>query len=196
MINPIRIVTLAAVLAAVNGCAVKGGWMGADAEKKYDQELAATRLAEDRNNDDYYEIHKDGRIYVLSDAKAYKIWLQTDEIPLVVSQIGVGPNGETVKLALIKNEAKAMENKVGFKGAAQQMFEGTLAGMDKNFFGFVKKTDTYFVFDNWQKLATYRRTGAADGLASTGGPDGAKVVFVAEGEAAEKLKERFTKLHQ
>ena len=37
------------------GCGVKGGWMGAAAEKKYDDELAAQRLASVRNSDDYYE---------------------------------------------------------------------------------------------------------------------------------------------
>lgn len=170
--------------------------MGAEAETKYEAELKQTRLTEDRNNDDYYEIHKDGRIYVIADAKTYQTWLKTEEIPLVVTQIGSGPSGETVKMALTKNEGKAMEKKVGFKGGAQQMFEGSLQGADKNFFGFVMNNDTYFVFDNWSALASYRRSGVANGTSQSGGPNGTKLVLVASSGDTTAIAERFTKLHQ
>lgn len=177
---------VAVAVLAVSGCAAQGGWMGAEAEKQYDKELDARRLAEEKNNDDYYEIHKDGRIYVLADTKDYKIWLKTGEIPLVVTKIGVGPNGETLKIALTKKEAKAMEKKVGFTGGAQNLFEGKVEGLEKGFFGFIVNNDRYYVFDNWKQLDAFRKTGQMPAGAQTvegGAPDGKAVVYAVKSDA-------------
>jgi hypothetical protein len=182
---------LAAVaVLALAGCSTKGGWMGAEAEKAYEKELAATRLAEDRNNDDYFEIHKDGRIFVLSDLKEYQTFLKTDEIPLVVTKIGAGPNGETVKLGLIKKEAKAMESKVGFKGAAEQMFDGSLVGLEKGFYGEVHKDGRIWVFENGKDLAEFKKSGEVPcGITQIGaGPEGKTLVYVQNCKAAAKAK--------
>src|SRR5688572_1585420 len=83
----------------LSGCAATpADWRGAAAEKTYDKLLEAKRVAELYNNDDYWQVEKDGRIYAFSDQKAYQSWLKTGEIPLLVTQIGAGPNGETLKL--------------------------------------------------------------------------------------------------
>ena len=198
MQNKIRAGLAALLMVAVSGCAVKGGWMGAEAEKAYDKDLEAKRLAEANNNDDYYEIHKDGRIYVLSDAKDYKIWLSTDEIPLVVTRIGVGPKGETVKMGLIKREAKAMEAIVGYKGGAQRLFEGELKGLEKGFYGEVTKNGQTVVFNDWNVLDAYRKGGSLsggvpqDGLS---GPHGEKVLFVATKGPVEDMTARFQAIY-
>lgn len=172
------------------GCAAKDGWQGADAEKAYDKELDAKRAAGELNNDDYYEIHKDGRIYVLSDYKEYQTWLQTDEIPLVVTKIGTGPNGETVKMGLVKKEAKAMEKKVGYKGAAQKMFEGELVGLEKGFYGEVHKGNKIWVFENGKDLAEFQKSAEVPcGITQIGaGPGGKTVVFAQNCKAAAKGK--------
>lgn len=168
--------------------------MGADAEKAYDKELEVKRLAEIQNNDDYFEIRKDGRIYVLADAKAFQIWRQTGEIPLVVTKIGAGPKGETLKLALTKNDSKAMESKVGYQGAAQKMFEGKLEGLAKGFFGVIQPEDgTYYVFGDWATLKSFRDSGSASGFADKS-PDGAKVVYVNAATRPDELAARFGKL--
>ena len=93
----------------LSGCAVKGGWMGAEAEKAYDKELEIKRLAEVLNNEDYYEFERDGRIYVLSDSKDYNTYLKTSEVVLSTKKIGGGPDGKTIVYGLIKNEAKMLE---------------------------------------------------------------------------------------
>ena len=191
MLHNTRVVLVAAVVLALSGCAAKGSWMGADAEKTYDKELETKRLAEVLNNDDYYEIHKDGRIYVLADAKGYKTWLKTDEIPLGVTKIGSGPHGETLRFELSKKEAKVMESKVGFQGGAQNMFEGKVEGLPKDFFGFVMDKDVYYAFDNWKQLDGFRKTGQMPAGANTvkaGAPDGKTVVYANNSEA---LVQRF-----
>lgn len=191
MLHSTRVALVAAVVIGLSGCAAKGTWMGADAEKTYDKELEIKRLAEVLNNDDYYEIHKDDRIYVIADAKIYKTWLQTGEIALNVTRIGGGPKGETLRMALTKNEAKAMEGKVGYKGGAQNMYEGTVAGLEKGFFGFVMKNDHYYAFDNWKQLDGFRKTGQMPAGANTvknGAPDGKTVTYA---NNSEELAKRF-----
>jgi hypothetical protein len=187
----IRWMTLA-LASLLGACGVKGGWMGAAAEKKYDDELAAQRLASVRNSDDYYEYHLDNEILVLSDKKDVKVYLTANEIPLRVTRIGGGPNGERLVFALMKNEAKAMEKKVGYKGGAQQMYEGTLEGNDKGFYGEVMKGGSYFVFGSWKDLQAFRQSGAANPVSTGTAADGKPVTFTTDN--ADVLA-RFKELH-
>lgn len=187
-----KAVTGVALLAILflSGCANQSGWMGADAEKAYDKKLDAKRTALALNNDEYYEIHKDGRIYVLSDQNDYGNWLKTQEIPLAVTKIGAGPAGETIKLALTKAEAKSMEKIVGYKGAAQKMYEGELKGVDLIFYGEIVQNERYYVFSDWKDVDAFRGAGeVACGITNVGGgPDGRTVVFVQSCKAAAKGK--------
>jgi hypothetical protein len=187
----LRWMTLA-LAGLLGACGVKGGWMGAEAEKKYDAELAAQRLASVRNSDDYYEYHLDNEILVLADKKDVKVYLTANEIPLRVTRIGGGPNGERLVFALMKNEAKAMEKKVGYKGGAQQMYEGTLEGNDKGFYGEVLKGGRYVVFGSWQDLQAYRQSGAMNEVSAGTAADGKPVTFTTD--SAEVLA-RFRELH-
>lgn len=177
----------AVVLLAVSGCGVKGGWMGAEAEKAYEKDMKAKAEAAKLNNGFYVELHKEGRIYVLSDAKEYETFRRTDEIPLVVTKIGAGPNRETVKLGLLKSEAKAMEKTVGYKGSAQKMFEGELKGAEKGFYGEIHKHGRIYVFGEWKDLEDFKSTGeAAFGVTRIGfGPDRETVVFVQNAKSAK-----------
>lgn len=165
-------------------------WMGAEAEKGYDKALDAKRMAELMNNDDYFQVEKDGRIYAFSDLAAYKLWLKTGEVPLVVTQIGGGPNGETLKLQLTKADAKAMETRPGYKGAAQRMFEGDLKGIDIGFYAEVVTDTRYYVFSDWKDLASFRTSRDAPcGITSVGGgPDGKTVQYVQSCKAAQAGK--------
>ena len=194
-----RVTAQAALLGLVAlstvGCATKDSYHGLEAEKTYDAELGAKRLAETLNNDDYYELTKENRIYVFSDAKDYKVWLKTGEMPLGVTKFGFGPNKETVKMSLTKNETKAMEKIVGYKGGSQNLYEGNVPGIAKGFFGFVKKDDTYYVFDNYNALVSFKKTGEASGYSDASGPEGAKVVYVGATEAPKELAARFNALH-
>ena len=187
---------LLALAALTTACASKDTYMGAEKEKAYEAELAVKRLTEVNNNDDYMELWKDNTLYVFTDAKSYKIWLATHEIPLLVTKFRVGPNGEKAKFQLTKNETKAMETSVGYKGASQKMYEGALDGMPKGFFGFMYReaTNTYTVFDNWNAMKAFKAGGSAEGYSSTG-PKGAKVVYAgASSEPVEQAK-KFNALH-
>lgn len=180
---------LAVALAA---CGVKGGWMGAEKEKAYDKELQEKRLASVHNNDDYYEYHLGHEIIVLADRKDVQVFLTANEIPLRVTKIGGGPNGERLVFGLVKNEAKAMEKKVGYKGGAQQMYEGLLEGNDKTFYGQVMKNGRYVVFGSWKDLQAYRQSGTASAVSSGTASDGKPVTFATDSPDAVK---RFKELH-
>jgi hypothetical protein len=178
----------------VSGCAVKGGWMGAEAEKAYDKELEIKRLAEVLNNEDYYEFERDGRIYVLSDAKDYNNYLKTSEVVLSTKKIGGGPDGKTIVYGLIKNEAKLLEKDPKAQGAAQKMYEGKLRGLEKDFFGLVIQNDTYYVFSSWKDLEAFKSSGAATGFRETDA-SGNAVVYVGAAAKPEAVSTRFAKVH-
>lgn len=189
-----RFMTVAALAAmTLTGCA-SGSWMGAAKEKSYDDDLKAKNASAGLNNDDYYEIHQEGKILVFSDAKDFKTWLKVDEMPLLVTKIGEGPSGETMKYSLTKNETKAMEKSVGYRGASQNMFDGAMVGTTSGFFGLVNKKDTYFVFDNWNVYAGYRNNGRAEGYSENLGPKGEKVVFVGASSKPEATATKFMAL--
>lgn len=173
-------------------CGAKGGWMGAAAEKTYDKELEAQRLASVRNSDDYYEYHLDNEIIVLADRKDVQTYLSAGEIPLRVTKIGGGPNGERLVFGLVRNEAKAMEKKVGYKGGAQQMYEGSLEGNDKGFYAEVMKGGRYIVFGTWKDLQTFRQSGAANPVSSGASADGKPVTFTTD---SPDVVARFKELH-
>jgi len=191
MTSKIRWIVPAAAL-ALAACGTKGGWMGAEAEKAYDKELEASRLAAIRNSDDYYEYQLDNEIIVLADKKDVKVYLTVGEIPLRVTQIGGGPKGERLVFGLVKNEAKAMEKKVGYKGGAQQMYEGTLEGNDKGFYGEVMKGGRYHVFGTWTDLKAFRQSGNATTVSSGTTADGKPVVFTTDNP---DVLARFKELH-
>lgn len=195
-INAAKAALLGFAALTVTACASKDTYMGLDKEKAYDAELNVKRLTEVTNNDDYFELRKDNTIFVFTDPKSYKIWLATDEIPLVVTKFRVGPNGEKGKFQLSKNDSAAMGNAAGYKGASQKMYEGALEGMPKGFFGFVynETGNTYYVFDNWNALKSFKASGSAEGFGGTG-PKDSKVVYVgATSEPAESAK-KFAALH-
>jgi hypothetical protein len=176
----------------LGACGVKGGWMGAEAEKSYDKELEAQRLTAVRNSDDYYEYHLENEIIVLADKKDVSAYLTAGEIPLRVTKIGGGPNGERLVFGLVKNEAKAMEKKVGYKGGAQQMYEGTLEGSDKGFYAEVMKAGRYVVFGSWKDLQAFRQSGAAAPVSSATSADGKPVTFTTDNP---DVLARFKELH-
>lgn len=184
----------AALAAAVllSACGAKGAWMGAAAEKTYDKDLDAARLAAVRNSDDYYEYHVGNEILVLADKKDVQVYLTAGEIPLRVTMVGGGPSGERLVFALMKNEAKAMEKKVGYKGGAQQMYEGSLEGNAKGFYAEVMKDGRYYVFSSWPDLQSFRKGGNPPATSTGTTADGKPVTFATQD--AEALA-RFKELH-
>lgn len=194
MLRSTRAGLMVAAAVVLGGCASSATWQGAEAEKAYDKDLEIKRLAEVLNNDDYFEFEKEGRIYVISDAKDYNTFLKTGELPYSTKKIGGGPGGKTIVYGLIKNETKLLEKDPKNQGAAQKMYEGTLKGMDKDFLGVVVKNETYYVFSSWKDLAAFKGSGTASGFTDSGaGPDGRPVVYVAASSKPEDLSSRFAK---
>ncbi len=193
----VKAALLGFVALSATACATKDTYMGAEKEKSYEAELNVKRLTEVNNNDDYFELRRDNTIFVFTDAKSYKTWLSTNEIPLLVTKFRVGPNGEKGKFQLIKNETKAMETSVGYKGASQKMYEGVLEGVAKDFFGFVylETSNTYTVFDNWNALKAFKASATAEGFTASNGPMGAKVVYAGASTEPAELAAKFAKLH-
>lgn len=178
------------------GCSASGRWMGAEAEKAYDNELDIRRLAETLNNEDYFEFEKEGRIYVLSDAKDYNTFLKTHEVVLSTKKIGGGPGGKTIVYGLIKNEAKLLEKNPKSQGAAQMMFEGQLKGIEKEFFGLVQRDEACYVFSSWKDLEAFKAGRPATGFSEPGAcVEQRKVVYVGSAAKPESLAARFAKVH-
>jgi len=164
-------ICLAAVALGATACASTGGWQGAAAERTYDQNLEAIRATAVLNNDDYYEIHQDGRIYVLADAGDLKLFLENGEIPLRVTRIGGGPKGETVVFGIARPESR---KKDGF--GAVEMFDGRRKGSDKNFYAEIFADNQYYVFGDWASLESFRK-GQPGNLSRVGsGPKGEPVL--------------------
>lgn len=179
----------AAFVLTLSGCAVSGGWKGAEAESSYDKELAAKRKAETLNNDDYYEVHKDGRIYAFTDEKLFRSWMQTGEIAYVATRIGHGPKGETVAMQLGKDETKNM-TKAGFKSDSEKMYSGEMTGREKGFYGEIHREGRIWVFENGKDLHEFQKSGEVPcGITNVGaGPSGKTVVYAQNCKAASKGK--------
>ncbi len=178
-----------AMAGVLTACGATGHWQGAGAEKMYDQNLEAQRATAVLNNDDYYELHRDGRIYVIADAGDLKEFLGNGELPLRVTRIGGGPKGETVVFGIARPESK---KKDGF--GAVEMYDGKRKGAAKDFYAEVCREGACYVFGNWADLEAFRQSGSASGLSEAGlsGPSGEKVMVA---QPAEALIERFKKLH-
>lgn len=180
---------LPAVAGVVAACSAPGHWLGAGAEKMYDQNLEAVRATAVLNDDDYYEIHQDGRIYVIADVADLQNFVATGELPLRVTRIGGGPNGETVVFAIARPESKKND---GF--GAVEMYDGKRQGAAKDFYAEISRDNRYYVFGSWPDLEAFRKSGDAAGLsaAAMNGPNG-EVVMVAQ--PADALVERFKTVH-
>jgi hypothetical protein len=178
---------------ALAGCATSGGWMGAEAEKTYDKELEIKRLAEVLNNDDYYELERDGRLYVLSDAKEYRSLRAGGEPVYSTKKIGAGPGGKTLVYGLVKNEAKILETNPRAQGAAQKMFEGALQGMDKDFLGVVETPTGTYVFTSWKALQAFKASGNSTGFTESLG--GQTLIYAGASARPADTAERVAKLY-
>ena len=178
-----------AIAGFLAACGAPGHWQGAGAEKMYDQNLEAQRATAVLNNDDYYELHRDGRIYVIADAGDLKEFLGNGELPLRVTRIGGGPKGETIVFGIARPESK---KKDGF--GAVEMYDGKRQGSAKGFYAEICRDGSCYVFGSWADLEAFRQSGSVASLSDAGlsGPAGEKVMVA---QPADALIERFKTLH-
>ncbi|HEY9147854.1 MAG TPA: hypothetical protein VIQ22_02495 [Gammaproteobacteria bacterium] len=149
----------AGVFVFLSGCGQKG----------VQEEAAASH-----NNEDYYEVHAEGRIHVFDDAPTYLSFLSVGETAFRKVRIGDGPKGETVVFGLTAEDKKKSEGIAGI-----DMFDGKLQGGEP-FYGEIVNEGRINVFNNWQEMQVYKQTGeAAYRYTDIGsGPKGETVVYV------------------
>ena len=127
------------------------------------------------NNDDYYEVHHEGRIYAFDDAGVYKSFLQVGETAYRKVRIGEGPHGETVVFGLHKKDKKKTDGI-----AVVDMYDGKLAGADKAFYAEIRSEGRIHVFNDWNDVKSFRQVGEAPYRYTDigSGPKGETVVYV------------------
>ena len=127
------------------------------------------------NNDDYYEVHHEGRIYVFDDAGVYQSFLQVGETAYRKVRIGEGPHGETIVFGLHKKDKKKREGIAGV-----DLFDGKLEGAAENFYAEIRTEGRIHVFSTWSDVKSFRQVGEAPYRYTDigSGPKGETVVYV------------------
>ncbi|MCW8827322.1 MAG: hypothetical protein OQK78_12960 [Gammaproteobacteria bacterium] len=126
------------------------------------------------NNDDFYEVHHEGRIYIFDDAKTYKSYLDVGETAFRKVYIGEGPKGETLVFGLTKADKKKSSGI-----ASIDMYHGKMAGAEK-FYGEMMVEGRIYVFSTWKDLTAFKQVGEAPYRFTDigAGPEGKTVVYV------------------
>ncbi len=167
----------APLVAALAGLALLNGCAG---NVKQDEKMAAHPSL---NNEDFYEVHHEGRVYLFDDAQTYRAFLSTGETPFRLTRIAAGPQGETLVFGLAKADK---EKSAGI--AMVDMYDGKLKGAD-DFYGEMSMDGRIYVFSSYDDMAQVRATGEAS-LRYTeigAGPQGQTVVYVLN-ETTKKAK--------
>lgn len=125
------------------------------------------------NNNDLYEVHHEGRIYIFDDRDVYEDYLAVGETSFRKVRIGEGPKGETIVFGLT-NEDKKKTSGI----ASIEMYDGDLAGAE-DFYGEMRMEGRIFVFGSLEEMNMARIVGEVP-LRYTeigAGPQGETVVY-------------------
>jgi hypothetical protein len=156
-----KLLPLVAIAALFTGCA--------------STETKTSESAPALNNDEFYEVHHDGRINIFYDAAVYKEFLQLGETSYRMTQIGAGPKGETIVYGLTKADKK-MKNPI----PSIEMVEGRMDGATEDFYAEIRTEGRIYVFNDWSEVEGFRQVGEAPYRFTQigAGPEGETVVFV------------------
>ncbi|SBS26922.1 hypothetical protein MAQ5080_00667 [Marinomonas aquimarina] len=138
---------------------------------KSDNEMAAAEAQ--LNNQDMYEVHEEGRIYLFDDRATYEDFLAIGETSYRKVRIGDGPKGETLVFGLT-NEDKKKTSGI----ASIDMYDGNLAGAE-SFYGETRMEGRIYVFQSLEEMNQARVVGEVP-LRYTdiaAGPNGETVVY-------------------
>lgn len=121
-----------------------------------------------------YEVHDEGRINIFYDRPLYESYLEVRETPFRLTQIGSGPNGETIVYGLTKDDKKK-----GIDTPAAMLMEGKAKAAD-DFYGEMRKEGRIYVFSTVDDMAAVRQFGHPNFFFTEigAGPDGETVVYV------------------
>lgn len=143
-------------------------------------DMAATEVS--LNNQDLYEVHDEGRIYLFDDRATYEDFLAIGETSYRKVRIGEGPKGETLVFGLT-NEDKKKTSGI----ASIDMFDGDLSGAE-DFYGEMRMEGRIYVFQSLEEMNNARLVGEVP-LRYTdiaAGPNGETVVYALNGENKKK----------
>jgi hypothetical protein len=157
----------------LGGCATEQG--ATKGEAKTETVKAAAVETKAALPGQYFEAHKDGRIWVFGDAELYKTAVAGKEVPLALTRIGAGPKRETVIFGLTKDESKKVSSL-----SQVALFDGKVEGAAEGFYGEVFKDGRHYVFDSWNELKAFRQAGEAPYVFTYvgAGPQRATVAYV------------------
>jgi len=127
------------------------------------------------NNDDLYEVHAEGRLYVFDDKKTYDEFLSVGETSFRQTFIGSGPKGQTVVFGVTSEDKKKHFSQI----ASYNLYHGLLASAD-DFYGEMRLENRIYVFDSLDDMKSVREVGEAS-LRYTeigSGPKGETVIYV------------------
>lgn len=148
------------------------------------------------NVNDFYQVHKEGRIYIFDDFETYDSFVKLGETPFQLTRIGAGPEGETLVFGLTKRDKK-MRSGIG----SVDLYDGKADGISNGFYGEIIKEGRIYVFGDWADMKSFMSVGEAP-LRYTqigAGPNGETVVYVLnednKKEKPEALIEEFNKKH-
>ena len=122
----------------------------------------------------FFEVHRDGRIYMFYNANAYRSFLKIGETPYAIMKIGEGPKGETLVFSLTKDDKKKSEGIPSI-----DLYTGKIKA-NESFYGEMILHDRYYVFSRYQDMVDVRQVGEAAYRYTdiAAGPDGKTVVYV------------------
>ena len=166
--STIRFVLTASVFTALIGCA-------SNEPKQTDvQTEIKAEVAVEVNNDELYEVHHDGRIYIFDDYELYQGFNKLGHTPYILARIGAGPKGETIKFGLTSKDKKKQSGI-----ASVDMYDGTLAPAE-NFYGEMRAEGRIYVFSTLNDMNDVRKIGEASYRFTDigAGPKGETVVYV------------------
>lgn len=121
-----------------------------------------------------FEAHADGRIYLFDDHKTYRDFVKSGDTPFTLTRIGAGPNGETIRFGLTSAEKKLTQ---GIPSV--DLFDGKTA-VTNSFYGETYTEGRLYVFDSFDEMNKFRKTGEATFRYTDigAGPAGETVVYV------------------
>ncbi|QUM81825.1 hypothetical protein HWV01_16800 [Moritella sp. 5] len=143
----------------------------------------------------FFEVHKGGRIYLFSDFDLYQDFMQLGHTAYFKAFIGEGPHGETLKFGLTSEQKKKLE---GVKHVDLYQGKREVTGP---FYGEMFMENRYYVFSSWADMKLTRDSGeAALRFSDIGaGPDGKTVIYVLNSnnkkQRPDALMAEFKKAH-
>ncbi|WP_250654814.1 hypothetical protein [Alkalimarinus coralli] len=169
-----RLILAASLFSALIGCASNES-MPSNAESQSNAVAEPkTVVAVDANNDELYEVHHDGRIYIFDDYTLYQNFNKLGHTPYILARIGAGPKGETIKFGLTSKDKKKQSGI-----ASVDLYDGKLAPAE-NFYGEMRSEGRIYVFSTLQDMNDVRKIGEASYRFTDigAGPKGETVVYV------------------